>query len=133
LILQQEIEIFYDDNLLCNIGDVDYTKYNTASHQLVEQLTPLFCEKIMLFTLQPATELVKRNGVMLLKESTTGYLNSKIRETLKEHNVKVVGHSVKAKNVIKLLNSDYSKTCPTCRRIKDIMECKPDMEENYAT
>ena len=125
-------ENLYDDNLLCDISNVNYTKYHTAKRQKLIPLTPLFCDNIMLFTLQPVTEMDKHMGKLQLKESTCGFINTKIREILKANNIKVVGHSVKCKNTIKYnIDTKIKEDGKTIKNIKNIMLLKDYIETDY--
>jgi len=51
------------------------------------ELTPIFCDNIMLFTLVPSEQTHKRNNVLMLQEDLCSIYNTLIRKVFKDNNI----------------------------------------------
>ncbi len=126
------LENLYNNNLICDIGHVEYTKYNTEKSVKLVPLTPLFCDNITLFSLVPMDYIEKKNNRIMLKINYCSIGNTLIRQILRDNNIRVVGHSVKCKMVIKYIvtkknDGDNGLTRKGISKIKDV----EDIEANY--
>ena len=97
------LENSYESNLITDIKDVEYTTYKTAENKNLVPITPLFCDNVTLFNLVPLEHIEKKNSKDMYNKTYTSSGNKLIRQVLRENNIKVVGHSVQCKMVVKYL------------------------------
>ena len=83
------MENLHDSNLLTDISNVNYNKYSTLDKQKLKDLTPKFCDNIMLFTIVPQDYTELKNGSISFKPAYCGTFNTQLRTVLKDNNIKV--------------------------------------------
>ncbi len=128
------LENLYNSNLLTDIKNINYNKYFTLDKQQLKNLTPKFCDNIMLFTIVPQEYTELKNKCIILKEEHCSTFNTLLRSVLKENNITVAKHSVKCKQTIKLYVSGKDTEENKCGKTRHNIYASPNFEkikENY--
>jgi hypothetical protein len=122
-----------NDNLITDISDVSFTNSYTKSKVELEQITPIFCDNLMLFSLYPESLCMVNGRRVRLQNAEVSTLNTKIRNRLSNAGFKgIATHGVKIKIPYFLIIDDKITTA-TKQDVNNILNSRKDILDCYKT